>query len=120
MLQLYNVVVDTELTGKSLLKNGQLKRRCTIIPLNKVVSHSINPQTVKRAQSLVSHVSHAVVDSYLPDWSTRLVHVSSSDQSNVSSLTLVSYVGMLVVLLTNKLHIRFEKCNSVLCIESYL
>eukprot|EP00912_Choanoflagellata_sp_UC4_P001945 UC4_evm1s1248 len=34
--KLYNVVVDTEETGKQLLKKGNLKRRVTIIPLNKI------------------------------------------------------------------------------------
>jgi structural maintenance of chromosome 2 len=33
--RLYNVVVDTEVTGTQLLQNGKLKKRVTIIPLNK-------------------------------------------------------------------------------------
>jgi structural maintenance of chromosome 2 len=52
--QLYNVVVDTEVTGKKLLQKGELKRRYTIIPLNKIAAHSIDDATVKRAQQLVS------------------------------------------------------------------
>ncbi|XP_069125858.1 structural maintenance of chromosomes protein 2-like [Argopecten irradians] len=51
--KLYNVVVDTEMTGKKLLQKGELKRRYTIIPLNKISARSINAETVKRAEQLV-------------------------------------------------------------------
>ncbi|KAG1673906.1 Structural maintenance of chromosomes protein 2 [Nymphon striatum] len=51
--KLYNVVVDTEQTGKKLLQNGKLRRRFTIIPLNKISAHAINNQVVKKAESLV-------------------------------------------------------------------
>lgn len=53
-LQLFNVVVDTEETGKQLLQKGKLKRRYTIIPLNKIASRSISGEAVKKAQTLVS------------------------------------------------------------------
>ena len=53
VLQLYNVVVDTEETGKQLLQKGGLRRRYTIIPLNKISSHSIPDNTTRKAQSLV-------------------------------------------------------------------
>ena len=53
LLQLYNVVVDTEETGKSLLQKGQLKRRYTIIPLNKIVSRTIPHDKEKKAIALV-------------------------------------------------------------------
>ncbi|XP_078446527.1 structural maintenance of chromosomes protein 2-2-like [Wolffia australiana] len=46
--KLYNVVVDTENTGKQLLQNGDLRRRVTIIPLNKIQSHTV-PQRVQQA-----------------------------------------------------------------------
>nr|XP_002119958.1 structural maintenance of chromosomes protein 2 [Ciona intestinalis] len=51
--RLYNVVVDNHETGAKLLKNGQLKRRCTIIPLNKVAARTINREVVSHAKSLV-------------------------------------------------------------------
>ena len=54
LLQLYNVVVDTEVTGKKLLQKGELKRRYTIIPLNKISARAIDDATVKRAEQLVS------------------------------------------------------------------
>mmetsp|Transcript_16265 Transcript_16265/g.44167 ORF Transcript_16265/g.44167 Transcript_16265/m.44167 type:complete len:1112 (-) Transcript_16265:405-3740(-) len=50
--KLFFVVVDNEDTGKALLQKGQLRRRVTIIPLNKVVDHTIHPNTVRTAQSV--------------------------------------------------------------------
>ena len=58
-MQLFNIVVDTEDTGKQLLQNGKLKRRYTIIPLNKISSRCISADVVKKAQSLVSWPSAA-------------------------------------------------------------
>ncbi|URD77883.1 structural maintenance of chromosomes protein [Musa troglodytarum] len=46
--KLFNVVVDTEYTGKQLLEFGELRRRVTIIPLNKIQSHIV-PQRVQQA-----------------------------------------------------------------------
>jgi len=54
-LQLYNVVVETEQVGKKLLEKGELKRRVTIIPLNKIAATTISGDAVKRAESLVSN-----------------------------------------------------------------
>lgn len=34
--RLYNVVVDNEVTGTQLLQHGKLRKRVTIIPLNKI------------------------------------------------------------------------------------
>ncbi|XP_014675527.1 PREDICTED: structural maintenance of chromosomes protein 2-like [Priapulus caudatus] len=51
--KLYNVIVDTEQTGKKLLEHGKLKRRYTIIPLNKIQAYPISDNVVKTAKSLV-------------------------------------------------------------------
>ncbi|XP_073520196.1 structural maintenance of chromosomes protein 2 isoform X2 [Phyllobates terribilis] len=51
--RLYNVVVDTEVTGKKLLEKGELKRRLTIIPLNKISARRIGDDTIKVAKNLV-------------------------------------------------------------------
>ncbi|KAL7988630.1 hypothetical protein Chor_007549 [Crotalus horridus] len=51
--RLYNVVVDTEVTGKKLLEKGELKRRYTIIPLNKISSRCIGNETIEVAKALV-------------------------------------------------------------------
>nr|CAD7606620.1 unnamed protein product [Timema genevievae] len=52
-MRLYNVIVDTEVTSKKLLKSGQLQRRTTIIPLNKISGHSMNQNTIHTAEQLV-------------------------------------------------------------------
>ncbi|KAF3433156.1 hypothetical protein FNV43_RR24258 [Rhamnella rubrinervis] len=46
--KLFNVVVDTENTGKQLLQNGDLHKRVTIIPLNKIQSNPV-PDRVRHA-----------------------------------------------------------------------
>lgn len=48
--KLYNVVVDTEETGKLLLSGGQLKRRVTIVPLNKIASRTPSADAVRVAR----------------------------------------------------------------------
>ncbi|NXY18119.1 SMC2 protein, partial [Atrichornis clamosus] len=55
--KLYNIIVDTEVTGKKLLENGELKHRYTIIPLNKISARCIQEDTVKLAQSLAGHAN---------------------------------------------------------------
>nr|XP_045609046.1 structural maintenance of chromosomes protein 2-like [Procambarus clarkii] len=51
--KLYNVIVDSEVTGKKLLQKGQLQTRVTIIPLNKITGRSIDAHIVKQAENLV-------------------------------------------------------------------
>lgn len=52
--RMFFVVVDSEETGKALLEKGQLRRRVTIIPLNKIVDPTINPGVVRQAKSIAS------------------------------------------------------------------
>ncbi|NWR91082.1 SMC2 protein, partial [Furnarius figulus] len=63
--KLYNIVVDSEMTGKKLLEKGELKHRYTIIPLNKISARCIQADTVKLALSLAGpgnlHLALAVV-----------------------------------------------------------
>lgn len=42
--KLYNVVVENEMVGSELLKNGKLKKRVTIIPLNKINAFKMSAQ----------------------------------------------------------------------------
>ncbi|KAK7930017.1 hypothetical protein WMY93_006412 [Mugilogobius chulae] len=51
--RLYNIVVDTEVTGKKLLEKGELQRRYTIIPLNKISAKTLNDRVVSTAKNLV-------------------------------------------------------------------
>lgn len=50
--RLYNVVVDTEVTGTQLLQNGKLKKRVTIIPLNKIAAVRAPVQKINTAQKI--------------------------------------------------------------------
>jgi structural maintenance of chromosome 2 len=52
--RLYNVVVDSETTGKQLLQNGDLRRRVTIIPLNKIHTGTIPDRVQQAARRMVS------------------------------------------------------------------
>eukprot|EP00002_Diphylleia_rotans_P004444 TRINITY_DN13288_c0_g1_i1.p1 TRINITY_DN13288_c0_g1~~TRINITY_DN13288_c0_g1_i1.p1 ORF type:complete len:1250 (+),score=317.58 TRINITY_DN13288_c0_g1_i1:52-3801(+) len=60
--RLYQVVVDSEQTGKLLLQSGNLKKKVTIIPLNKIRSTPISGQSVRRAQEIggKENVYHAL------------------------------------------------------------
>ncbi|XP_034044489.1 structural maintenance of chromosomes protein 2 [Thalassophryne amazonica] len=51
--RLYNIVVDTEVTGKKLLEKGELQRRYTIIPLNKISAKTLHENVVSSAKKLV-------------------------------------------------------------------
>ncbi|KAG9259275.1 condensin complex component SMC2 [Emericellopsis atlantica] len=50
--RLYNVVVDTEVTSTQLLQKGKLRKRVTIIPLNKIAAFKASAQTIANAQNL--------------------------------------------------------------------
>jgi structural maintenance of chromosome 2 len=50
--RLYNVVVDSAATGKQLLENGRLKKRVTIIPLNKIAAFRASAAKVGAAQKI--------------------------------------------------------------------
>ena len=58
--KLYNVVVDTEKTAKAVLQNGKLKRRVTIIPLNKIARKHVSDEKLKLAQSFGADVTTAI------------------------------------------------------------
>ncbi|ESP01316.1 hypothetical protein LOTGIDRAFT_212851 [Lottia gigantea] len=79
--KLYNVVVDTEVTAKKLLQKGELKKRYTFIPINKISSRSIDPQIVKKAENLVGkeNVSTALsLVGYEKDLQTAMQYVFGS------------------------------------------
>ena len=50
--RLYNVVVDSEVTGTQLLQGGKLRKRVTIIPLNKIAAFKASAQTIATAQKI--------------------------------------------------------------------
>lgn len=50
--RLYNVVVDSAETGTQLLQNGKLRKRVTIIPLNKISAFRASAEKIGAAQKL--------------------------------------------------------------------
>ncbi|KAJ1900772.1 Structural maintenance of chromosomes protein 2 [Kickxella alabastrina] len=50
--RIYNVIVDDDNTGSLLIKNGRLKRRVTIIPLNKISTQQLDQDVVNFAKNL--------------------------------------------------------------------
>ncbi|OXV08340.1 hypothetical protein Egran_03897 [Elaphomyces granulatus] len=50
--RLYNVVVDTAETGTQLLQNGKLRKRVTIIPLNKITAFKASVEKIGAARKL--------------------------------------------------------------------
>lgn len=50
--RLYNVVVDSSETGTQLLQNGKLRKRVTIIPLNKISAFKASAVKIGAAQNL--------------------------------------------------------------------
>ncbi|KAF7508804.1 hypothetical protein GJ744_008681 [Endocarpon pusillum] len=50
--RLYNVVVDSAETGTQLLQNGKLKKRVTIIPLNKISTFRASAEKIGAAQKI--------------------------------------------------------------------
>jgi structural maintenance of chromosome 2 len=50
--KLYQVVVDEAIVGKALLERGQLKRRVTIIPLDKIQGRRVSSSTCEEASSV--------------------------------------------------------------------
>lgn len=55
--KLFQVVVDEAITGKALLSRGNLKRRVTIIPLDKITSKGITNAANSTARSMASKMN---------------------------------------------------------------
>ncbi|KAH0608571.1 uncharacterized protein H6S33_001705 [Morchella sextelata] len=56
--RLYNVVVDTEVTGTQLLQYGKLRKRVTIIPLNKIAAFRASAEKIATAKRLAPGKVH--------------------------------------------------------------
>ncbi|RUS34192.1 RecF/RecN/SMC [Jimgerdemannia flammicorona] len=50
--RLYNVVVDNDTVGSQLLENGKLRKRVTIIPLNKIVAFKASAEKIATAKGV--------------------------------------------------------------------
>uniref|UniRef100_A0A1B6DSC9 Structural maintenance of chromosomes protein n=1 Tax=Clastoptera arizonana TaxID=38151 RepID=A0A1B6DSC9_9HEMI len=51
--RLYNVIVDNDETSKKLIQKGQLQRRYTFVPLNKMTGRVLDAGKIRTAQQLV-------------------------------------------------------------------
>ncbi|XP_014278362.1 structural maintenance of chromosomes protein 2 isoform X2 [Halyomorpha halys] len=51
--RLYNVVVENEHISAKLIEKGNLMKRTTFVPLNKIQGHRMDQQTIRRAQQEV-------------------------------------------------------------------
>jgi len=60
--KLYNVVVEDERVGKELLQHGKLKKRVTIIPLNKINAFTLSAQVCWRPRPSSSRVSPPITE----------------------------------------------------------
>ncbi|KZF25385.1 putative nuclear condensin complex subunit Smc2 [Xylona heveae TC161] len=56
--RLYNVVVDSAETGTQLLQNGKLRKRVTIIPLNKISAFKASAERIGAAQNIAPGKVH--------------------------------------------------------------
>lgn len=54
--KLYQVVVDEAITGKALLNRGKLKRRVTIIPLDKIQARRVSSTACERANEVAEEL----------------------------------------------------------------
>jgi structural maintenance of chromosome 2 len=79
--KLYNVVVEDENTGQQLLEKGGLKKRVTIIPLNKISARPVEGGKVQRAEQLVGKENVGTALSfvgYAPEVSAAMEYVFGS------------------------------------------
>lgn len=60
--KLYNVVVRDERVGAQLLKNGELRKRVTLIPLNKIAPSRASPEKIAHAKQLAPGKVHLALD----------------------------------------------------------
>lgn len=60
--RLYQVIVDTDSTGKLLLSKGRLRRRVTLIPLNQIRSNPLSKNKISTAVSISKGAATPALD----------------------------------------------------------
>ncbi|OZC11181.1 RecF/RecN/SMC protein [Onchocerca flexuosa] len=75
---LYNIVVRNAQIGRDLLKNGNLRHRVTILPLDKIEGRVLDNRKLQRAQNLVGKenvfIAKDLID-YAPELEPAMRHV---------------------------------------------
>lgn len=82
--------MDSDVTAKALLSNGQLRNRVTIIPLNKVCQHA--------TCMLPSHILEASVAPKLLPEEEIIIHTSMSDDALKNRLRSVLLSQLLLLI----------------------
>lgn len=59
--KLYQVVVDEAITGKALLRDGKLRRRVTIIPLDKIQARRVSGTACERANRIANELDSSAL-----------------------------------------------------------
>lgn len=78
--RLYNVVVDTSDVASQILERGQLKRRVTLIPLDKIKVYSIPPRTTEYAKQIAPGKVELAINliEYEPEVAKAMEYIFSS------------------------------------------
>ncbi|KAF2311710.1 hypothetical protein GH714_026311 [Hevea brasiliensis] len=135
--KLFNVVVDTENTGKQLLQNGDLRRRVTIIPLNKIQSHTVPQRVQQAAVRLVGKGNAEVALSLVgydedlrnameyvlvrPLYAKPLMQQRRCNNSNFATISIQLLLGILKLQITDLLpvHKKFVDLKKQLELKQY-
>ncbi|KAG6816223.1 hypothetical protein H0H87_007594 [Tephrocybe sp. NHM501043] len=75
--KLFQVVVENEKVGSDILKNGKLKKRVTLIPLNKITPYRLNPRQLEAAERLAPGKVHPALSlvTYEDDIANAIAYV---------------------------------------------
>ena len=99
--KLYNVVVEDEKIGKDLLQHGKLKKRVTIIPLNKIKAFEMSAQKLQSATRLAPGKVRLALSlvGYSEEVSTAMAYVFSDtlicdDAASAKLVTFSKEVGV--------------------------
>lgn len=76
-LQLYSFVTDDDVTSKKILQKGNLQRRVTLIPINKIKSHPLSQNVIDYAKSTVRIFYFSTAIRYLKNVSSLKYNVST-------------------------------------------
>ncbi|RSH91525.1 Structural maintenance of chromosomes protein 2 [Saitozyma podzolica] len=99
--KLYNVVVDDERVGSQLLEKGRLRKRVTIIPLNKINAFKMSAEKLAAAKHTAPGKAHLALDlvGYSEDVSAAMAYVFGdtficADKQSAQAVTFNKNIGV--------------------------
>ncbi|WWC72293.1 uncharacterized protein I206_106255 [Kwoniella pini CBS 10737] len=99
--KLYNVVVQDEKVGSQLLQNGKLRKRVTIIPLNKINAFKMSAEKLAAAKQVAPGKANLALDlvGYSDDVSAAMAYVFGdtficSDKQSAQAVTFNKNIGV--------------------------